>query len=121
MQLVKTILETPGCRPRAGYIAVSKRCCFLCTLFLELWNECIGYYSQSETNKEVRLPVFAIAGTHGKCSYRWIFPRVEVADTPLGKRIRRSLAYVAYGMVATVMFTAKRAPKIGRPSEAHLR
>ena len=123
MQLVKTILETPGCRPRAGYIAVSKRCCFLCTLFLELWNECIGYYSQSETNtpKEERLPIFAIAGTHGKCYYRWIFPRVEVANTPLGKRIHRSLAYVAYGMVATVMFTEKRAPKIGRQSEGHLR
>ena len=50
MQLVKTILETPGCRPRSKYIAVSKCCCFLCTLFLELWNECIRYYSQLETN-----------------------------------------------------------------------
>lgn len=123
MQLVQAILETPGCRPRSGYIAVSKRCCFLCTLFLELWNECIGYYSQLEnkTPKEEQLPVLAIAGTHGKCYYRWMFPRVEVADTPLGKRIRRSLAYVAYGMVATVMFTPERTPKIGRPSEAHLR
>lgn len=123
MQLIKTILETPGCRSRSGYIAVSKRCCFLCTLFIELWNECIGYYSQSETNtpKEERLPVFAIAGTHGKCYYRWMFPRVEVADTPLGKRIRRSLAYVAYGMVATVIFMPEQAPKIGRPSVAHLR
>ena len=81
------------------------------------------YYSQLETNtpKEERLPVFAIAGTHGKCYYRWMFPRIEVADTQLGKRIRRSLAYVAYGMVAMVMFTPERAPKIGRPSEAYLR
>ena len=50
-----------------------------------------------------------------------MFPRVEVADTPLGNRIRRSLAWVAYGIVATVMFTPERTPKIGRPSEAHVR
>jgi len=50
-----------------------------------------------------------------------MFPRVEVADTPLGNRIRRSIARVAYGIVATVMFTPECTPKIGRPSEAHVR
>jgi hypothetical protein len=121
MQLVKAILEDPRCSLRSGYIAVSKRCCFLCTLFLELWNECMDYSQSKSTPKEEQLPHFAIAGTHGKCYYRWMFPKVNVPDTPLGKRIRKSLQYVAYGMVATLTFRPERVPKIGRPSEVQLR
>lgn len=64
LQLFKVILEDPKCKLRTEHITGSKRCCFLCSLFFELWNDCVR---EAEGNGTDKLPRFVIEGTHGKC------------------------------------------------------
>ena len=105
LQIFKHMLESDR-SPRSGYIAVSKRCCFLCTAFLILWNQVLCEFSEKESDGlDLRkLPYFSIEGSHGKCYERWQFPDVNVPHNMRGTYIRKLLEEVDLRLMCTMIY-----------------